>query len=152
MIYRRMFGLPTWKLKDQFEELERIRRKMDALFGSLTGGSFQKSRSGVFPPVNLTEDVNSYYLRAELPGVKAEDLDIQATGNNIAISGERKNLETESEAKYHRRERDKGKFSRVVSLPDYVNSEKVEARLVDGILTVTIPKTEAAKPRHISIK
>ncbi|MDH3719952.1 MAG: Hsp20/alpha crystallin family protein [Desulfobacteraceae bacterium] len=152
MIYRRMFGLPDWQLRDRFHELEQMRRQMDRLFGALTDGSTKKTGSGVFPAINLTESMDNYYLRAELSGVKAEDLDIQTTGKNISISGERKIFDVESNAKYHRRERDAGKFSRIVGLPDYVDSDAVEASLINGILTVVIPKKENAKPRQISIK
>jgi HSP20 family protein len=152
MIYRRRFGLPDWRLRDRFHELEQMRRQMDRLFGALTDGSIKKTGSGVFPAINLMENMDNYYLRAELPGVKAEDLDIQTTGKNISISGERKIFDVEANAKYHRRERDAGKFSRIVGLPDYVDSDAVEASLINGILTVVIPKKENAKPRQISIK
>lgn len=152
MIYRRMFGLPDWRLRARFHELDQMRRQMDRFFGVLSDGSLKKPGSGVFPAINLTENMDNYFLRAELPGVKAEDLDIQATGKNISISGERKIYDVEANAKYHRRERDAGKFSRIVSLPDYADSDTVEARLINGILTVVIPKKETAKPRQISIK
>ena len=101
---------------------------------------------------NLSEDKDSYYVRAELPGVKADELDIQVTANNIAISGERKIAAQEEGARYHRREREAGTFSRMIGLPGDVNTEKVEAKLVDGILTVIVPKAEAAKPKQISIR
>lgn len=152
MIYRRMFGLPTWRWRDQFNELDRMKRQMEQMFGALTGETARKGISGVFPSINLTEDVDNYYVRAELPGIKAEDLDIQATVNNLSISGERKIPDMETTAKYHRRERDGGKFSRIIGLPDNVDSDNVEASLNNGVLTVVIPKKEAAKPRQISIK
>ena len=152
MIYRRMFGSPTWRWRDPFKELDRMKRQMDQIFGALTDETAQKGISGVFPAINLTEDVDNYYVRAELPGIKADDLDIQATVNNLSISGERKIPDLETTAKYHRREREAGKFSRIIGLPDYIDSDKVEADLNNGILTVVIPKKEAAKPRQISIK
>lgn len=151
MIYRRIFGLPDRRLRRRVHELEQMRRKMDLLFGALTDGSL-RTGSGVFPAINLTENIDNYYLRAELPGVRAEDLDIQATGKNISISGERKTYDAGANAKYHRRERDTGKFSRIVALPDFVDSDAVEASLNNGILTVVIPKKETGKPRQVSIK
>jgi HSP20 family protein len=99
----------------------------------------------------LTEDADNYYVRAELPGVKADELDIQVTANNLSISGERKIEAEEEGAKYHRRERDAGRFSRSLQLPGEIDSEKVEAKLEDGIVTVVISKADVAKPKQISV-
>lgn len=152
MLYRRMFDLPTWRFRTPFEELERLRRQMDRYFDEYPGSSHQLNRAGVFPLINLTEDKDTYLVRAELPGLKADELDIQASGNNVSISGERK-IQTEGEgAKYHRREREAGKFSRMVALPGEINAEKVEASLSNGILTVKVPKAEVMKPRQIKVK
>jgi HSP20 family protein len=106
----------------------------------------------VFPAINITEDKEKYYVRAELPGMKANEVQVEVTGRNLAISGERK-IQSEGEnAKYHRREREAGKFSRVIGLPGEVNADSVDARLVNGLLTVTIDKSMAAKPKQITVK
>jgi HSP20 family protein len=105
----------------------------------------------VFPLINLTEDNNSYYVRAELPGVTADELDIQVTANNLSISGERKIEPEEEGAKYHRRERDAGRFSRSLQLPGEIDSDKVKAKLENGVLTVLISKAEVAKPKQIAV-
>lgn len=149
MIYRRFFGFPTWENKAPFTELERIRRQMDRLF---EGWPYQRQASGVFPLVNLTETRDNFYIRAELPGISSGDLEIQATINSVSIGGERNIPAEDREAKYHRREREAGKFSRMVSLPNEIDPDKVEASLVNGILTVVVPKVQAAKPRQITIK
>lgn len=151
MLIRRTFNNPLF-YRNPFAELDRMRRDMDVLTG-LFGQSPQRVfSSGVFPAVNLTEDKDSYYIRAELPGLKADDLDIQATGKSISISGERK-IGPESEtARYHRREREAGRFSRIIDLPGDIDSEKVEAGLSNGVLTIKIAKAEVAKPRQINIK
>ncbi|MBI5063271.1 MAG: Hsp20/alpha crystallin family protein [Desulfatitalea sp.] len=134
-----------------FEELNRMRRQMDRIMDSFMEPQLQGMRAGVFPAVNLTEDDNHFYLRAELPGVKAEDLDIQATGRNITIVGERK-LDTEdAAAKYHRREREGGRFSRALAMPKEIDADRVEARMQNGVLTLKVPKAESAKPRRIAI-
>ena len=112
----------------------------------------QRVSAGVYPLTNLTEDKENYYVRAELPGVKGDELDIQVTGNNLAISDERKIAAEEEDAKYHRREREAGTFSRMIALPDEVDTEKVEANLENGILTVVISKAEIAKPKQITLK
>ena len=128
-----------------------MRRQMDRLFEDAMA-PYQRFQAGVFPLINLTEDKNNYYVRAELPGMKAKELDIQATGNNLAISGERKIAAETEGARYHRREREAGKFSRMIGLPGEINPDKVEAKLENGILTVVVAKAEAAKPKQISIK
>ena len=151
MIYRRFFNVPTWRFRSPLEELYRMRHQLDQMFED-SRTPYERAGAGVFPLTNLSEDKDSYYVRAELPGVKADELDIQVTANNIAISGERKIAAQEEGARYHRREREAGTFSRMIGLPGDVNTEKVEAKLVDGILTVIVPKAEAAKPKQISIR
>ena len=152
MLLRRIFNTPT-AYRDPFAELDRMRREMDMLTGNLFRQPGQQVFSaGVFPAANLTEDKDHYYLRAELPGVTADALDIQATGKSISISGERTFAPESDTAKYHRREREAGRFSRIIELPGDIDSENVSAGLANGILTVTIPKAEVAKPRQITIK
>ncbi|MBW2035652.1 MAG: Hsp20/alpha crystallin family protein, partial [Deltaproteobacteria bacterium] len=83
---------------------------------------------------------------------KADELDISVTGDSLTISGERKIPSEDENANYHRRERESGKFSRVLSLPGQIDTSKVEASTADGIFTVVLPKSEAAKPKQITIK
>ena len=152
MLIRRIFNNPAL-YRNPFNELERMRRQMDLLAGNLFGGVPQQTGAcGVYPALNVTEDKDKYYIRAELPGLKNDDLDIQATGRSISISGQKKITPEDDNAKYHRRERDAGRFSRIIDLPDNINTEKVEAGLASGILTITIPKAETAKPRQITIQ
>jgi HSP20 family protein len=152
MLLRRITDWPTRGLASPFEELERMRRQMDLLAGGLTRRLWREPTAGVFPLMNVTEDKNNYYVRAELPGLKANELDISVTGDTLSISGERKLPDEEEKAQYHRREREAGKFSRIVSLPSQIDTSKVEARCADGILTVILPKAEAAKPKQIAVK
>jgi HSP20 family protein len=125
---------------------------MDRLTEGLSGGLPRLSTAGVFPLINLTEDADRFYLRAELPGIKPDDLEISATANSIALSGERRIVPENEGARYHRREREAGKFNRVINLPDQVDSDKIEAECRNGVLTVAIPKSQKSKPRQISIK
>lgn len=150
MFYRRMTGFPVWRLRNPSEEVEKMRRQMDQWLDGFASMSRQGAQAGVFPLVNLTEDADRYYVRAELPGVTSDHLDIQATGKSLAIAGERKITVSEG-VKYHRREREAGKFSRIIALPREIDASKVEASLANGILKVMIPKAEAAKPRQISV-
>jgi HSP20 family protein len=151
MIYRRIFGVPGWEAKSPFSELENMRRQVDRLYQGLFS-PYARPAAGVFPLINLTEGKDRYMVRAELPGVSSDELDIQATANTLSLSGERKIPEEDSRAKYHRRERESGRFSRVVSLPGEINPDKVEASLVNGILTIVVSKAEASKPRQISVR
>jgi len=152
MIIRRIGGWPSWEWRSPFDELDRMRRDMDRLSEAFTGPSFREPLSGVFPLMNVTEDSDNYYVRAELPGIKADDLNISITGNSLTVAGERSIPSENEKARYHRRERESGNFSRVVSLPSAVDTAKVEARCADGVLTVVLPKAEAAKPKQISVK
>ena len=151
MIFRRI-NYPSYHLKSTFEELERMRNEMGRLFDQPTGRTFRTTSAGVFPLVNVTENEGNYFVRAELPGLKAEELNIAVTGSNLTISGERKIRSKGEEVRYHRREREAGSFSRVVALPPDVEVENVEAGLKDGVLTVTLPKVDVAKPKQIAVK
>jgi len=152
MFYRRLFDFPTRGLRSPLTELDRLRQQMEKWQGALSEGAFPIPAAGVFPLTNVTEDKDNYYVRAELPGIKSDELDIQVTVKGISISGERKIPVEGNNVKYHRREREAGKFSRTINLPEDVDVNKVDASLKNGILTVTIPKAEIAKPRQISIK
>ena len=151
MIYRRFFNVPTWRFRSPLEELYRMRQQMEQLLDSAAAPQ-QREAAGVLPLINLTEGKDNYYVRAELPGVKGDELDIQVTANNLAISGERKIAAEEEGARYHRKEREAGTFSRMIGLPGEVDTDKVEAKLENGILTIVISKAEIAKPKQISVK
>ena len=151
MIYRRIFGVPGWEAKNPFSELENVRRQVDRLYQGFFS-PHTRPAAGVFPLINLTEAKDRYMIRAELPGVSSDELDIQATANTLSLAGERKIPQENSGAKYHRRERESGRFSRVISLPGEINPDKVEASLINGILTIAVSKAEASKPRQISVR
>jgi len=152
MFARPLFNYPTMGWRHPFAELERMSRQMDRLSQGLMGRPELAWRTAkVYPAINLTEDSDNYYVRAELPGIKADALDIQAVGRNLTISGERTIASEGEGVKYHRREREAGKFSRIIGLPGDINTEKVDAKLVNGLLTVTIAKADAAKPKQITV-
>jgi HSP20 family protein len=125
---------------------------MDLLTSGLSRGLLSEPAAGVFPLMNVTEGQDNYYVRAELPGFEADDLDISVTGDTLSISGERKLPVEDEKARYHRREREAGRFSRIISLPAQMDTGKVEANCTDGVLTVVLPKAEAAKPKQITVK
>ena len=152
MLLRRMTGWPAWEWTNPLDEIDRMRREMDRLTGGFSRDLLREPIAGVFPLMNVTESKDHYYVRAELPGIKADELDISVTGNTLSISGERKIPSEDEKAQYHRREREAGKFSRIISLPSQVDTKRVEAHCVDGILTVVLPKAEVAKPKQIAVK
>lgn len=151
MIYRRLFDFPGFSPRSPFQELDAMRRQFDRLLNIIPHAPQRSVGAGVFPQLNLTEDAGKFYLRAELPGVKSDALDIQATGKTISISGERKIPTENVNARYHRREREAGKFSRIMAMPSDIDADRIEAKLENGILTVMVPKAEAAKPRQIKV-
>ena len=156
MIARKIFNFPTasswnhpfFEMDGLRKEMNRLNRLMDESFPSYLS---HFSRSGVFPALNITEDKDNYYVRAELPGIKHEDVDLQINGKNLTLKGKRETSAHEENIKYHRRERDGGNFSRGVGLPGDVDPDKVTASMVNGLLTITLGKAEAAKPRQIAI-
>jgi len=152
MIIKRMFDFPNYGWRGAFDELERMRREMDRHFGQSAGQAYWPTHAGVFPLVNVTEDQDNYYIRGEIPGMESEEINISATGRNLTISGERKIASEGENVRYHRRERDDGKFSRAIALPSDIEVGQIEADYVDGILSIKIPKSEVAKPRQIAVR
>ncbi len=148
----RLAGWPTWNWRSPFEELERMRREMDRYFEELTERTLRAPIAGVFPLTNITEDNDNFYVRAELPGVKPDELEISVTGDSLTITGERKISPENENVRYHRREREAGQFSRVITLPGQIDADNVQASASNGILTVILPKAEAAKPKQIAVK
>jgi HSP20 family protein len=137
---------------DPLRELEQLQRRMDRLFQNAFGLERSPWRVGVYPLVNISEDRDHIYVRAELPGVKAEDLEITIQDNSLILRGERKIPSEEKQVNFHRREREAGFFRRVVALPGRVQVDKVEATSKDGILTIKLAKPEEVKPRKIQVK
>lgn len=152
MVFRKMFDFPFMGWQNNLASMERMARQMDLLTSTMFGRPQMRFfPSKVFPAVNITEDKDRYYVRAELPGIRPEEIRLEVVGRNLSISGERK-IQSEGEnIRYHRREREAGRFSRVIGLPGDVNSDSVDAKLVNGILTITVGKSEIAKPKQISV-
>lgn len=136
-----------------FVALGELQREMNRLFEGygprLNGGPW--TRATTFPALNIWEDGDVLHAEAEIPGVSQEDIEIYAVGNELTIKGTRKPGKGE-EAYYHRRERGIGEFTRTITLPVEIDTEKVQASLKDGVLSVTLPKAEEAKPKKISVK
>lgn len=151
MLVRRVWpARPTFNAA--FSDLDQVRREMLRLFDSVAGEATPGTASGVFPPLNVTQDEDNVYVRAEIPGINADHLLITALRNSVSLSGKREIQSESDRGSYHRKERAEGTFSRALTLPVEIDADRVEARYVDGILTLTLPKAEAAKPRQISVR
>ena len=138
-----------------FSELSRIRNQINQLFEdpfSLTApptGFFE----GWSPTVDIYEDKDKITVTAELPGMKKENIDVSLHGNALTVSGERKEEEEERrEGENYRSERYFGRFQRTITLPTPVDPNKIQASYRDGVLTITCPKSEEAKPKQIQVK
>lgn len=135
-----------------FEQLTQLRDEMNRLFESpfdgLTRNQLFNTRA---PAIDLYQDRDNVIVRAEVPGMKKEDIEVSLHAGALIISGERKAEDRREEAENYRAERFFGRFQRSVALPVAVTPDKVKANYKDGILTVTLPKAEEAKPKQIEV-
>ena len=131
--------------------LSRLHNEMDDLFDSFFRG-LDKPFSGykAWPAIDVAEEKDTIVVRAEVPGCKADDIEISVYGNKLTISGEKKLEEEKKEKNYYHVESTYGSFRRELTLPTDVDQEKINAECKNGILTVTLPK--AAKARSIKVK
>ena len=139
---------------EPFRDLMTTQREFDRLFKEaftpLFGDGETSTRTWA-PPVDIYENENDIVLKAELPGVEPKDVEVKVEDNTHYLKGERKFEKETKEENYHRVERSYGSFARSFSLPNSINAEKVKADYRDGLLTLTLPKREEAKPRTIKI-
>jgi HSP20 family protein len=146
----------SWPSRPAFEtalsDFEQLRREMQRLIDGQALAEGQGTGSGVFPLLNVTQDGERFYVRAEVPGIDANQLSISAVQNRLSIAGKREIPAEHDRASYHRKERPEGSFNRTLTLPTELDVDRIEARYADGILTLELPKAEAAKPRQIRVK
>jgi HSP20 family protein len=140
--------LERWEPLREYEQVsERMRRMLDETFGDLA--PLIQEAATWSPPVNIEERDDAYVVEAELPGIKRDDVNIEHVGNELTISGEIK--EQERQGILRKRTRRVGRFEYRVILPDQVDTEKIEANLKDGVLTVRVPKSERAQRKRIEV-
>ena len=130
-----------------------LRDEIDRLFEEPLAELARSSHllSGWTPSLDMYEDKDNVIVRAELPGMKKDSIDVSLHDGCLSISGERKNDEKYENAVVYRAERFVGRFQRTVTLPAAVSADKVQAHYNNGILTITLPKTEEAKPKRIDV-
>jgi HSP20 family protein len=136
-----------------FGRLSSLRDELDRLFESPLAELTRSSQllSGWTPALDVYEDKENFIVKAELPGMKKEDVEVSLHDGALSISGERKSETKHEDAEAYRAERFFGRFQRTVTLPAPVAADKVKAQYKDGVLTVTLPKTEEAKPKQIDV-
>jgi len=143
--------LPTWpafgRLTDLRDEIDRL---FEAPLTELARGT--QLLSGWTPALDLHEDKDGFVVKMDLAGMKKEDIDVSLHDGSLSISGERKSEDTHENAEVYRAERFVGRFQRTVTLPAPVAADKIKAQYKDGVLTITLPKTEEAKPKRIDVK
>jgi HSP20 family protein len=135
-----------------FGDFDRVRREMLRLLDAANGDYASTATAGVFPPLNVTQDDDNFYIRAEIPGIDPKQLQISALRNRVSLAGKRELPKEHERASYHRKERSEGSFNRTLTLPTFIDAERVDARYTDGILMLTLPKAEEAKPRQITVR
>jgi len=143
--------LPYWS---PFRHLSTLREEIDRLFESPLAEMTRTSQqflSGWMPAMDVHEDKDNLYVKAELPGMRKEDIDISIHDGVLTIAGERKEDQKYQQAEVYRAERFLGRFQRTFTLPTTVNADKVKASYKDGILLVVLPKAETVKPRQIEV-
>lgn len=142
-----------WRGSSGFNRVGTLRNEVDRLFGDFFApvGAPTSASARVFPALNVWEKDDTLFVEAEVPGLNTGDLDISVIGSQLVIKGRRAGFEEQGVA-FHRRERGAGEFTRTIELPTDVNPDAVEASLTDGVLLLTLPKAEAAKPRKIQVK
>jgi HSP20 family protein len=151
MLVRRVWpSRPTFDSSSS--DFDQIRREMLRLLDTASADTGVEGSAGVFPPINISQDDDRFYVRAEVPGINPAEISISALRNRLSISGRRDIPKEHERVSYHRKERLEGTFNRTVILPAEVDADGVDARYSDGILTLTLPKAEQAKPRQITVK
>jgi HSP20 family protein len=142
-------------------DLLNVEREFNRMFNSL-GSRFgithkvdidEEYDNAVWMPLtDISEDSDNFYLKADLPGIKKEDVKISYTDGTISIAGERSQEKETKEKKFHRIERSYGKYYRSFNVPAEIKEDKIKAEFKDGQLTITIPKADEVKPKEIDIK
>lgn len=144
-----MTTLTRW---EPYRDLQSMRTMMERFFGEpMTGFTGVWPRGEMSLALDVAEEKDAYLVKASVPGVKPEEIDVSMVNNVLTIRGEMKEDQEIKEEEYHLRERRYGSFMRSVTLPDSVDAEQIEATYENGVLTLRVPKSEAVKPKKIAV-
>ena len=155
-----MLGLVPWRQRSMFPTTDRFSRllgRMEEEMEGLTERFFGEdggwlNEQAFLPTVDVVEAENQFEVTVDLPGLKPEDVNVELKNGGLWISGKRAEEKEEKGKTYHRVERRHGEFRRILPLPSTINEDQIEAKFEDGVLKVTVPKNETAKPKHIEVK
>jgi len=146
------YGL-TQRPADAFQNLRRLNSFLDEAISGFPFSSENGTLTAAWTPaVDVFEDKDAVKIVAELPGVKPEDVKISLENQALTVRGEKRQVAEEKMERVHRYERSYGAFARTFALPGTVDADRIEASFADGLLTVTLPKVERARPRQIEIR
>lgn len=147
-----MFGIPSSMPSSVFDELWRLQQEVDELFGSFSSPlGIRSLPRGSFPAVNVGQTPERVDVYLFAPGIDPKSLDISMQQNLLTVSGKRE-IKVEEEVDYYRQERFAGEFRRVLSLPEDVDPDRVQAKYADGIVQISVERRESARPRQIQIQ
>ena len=142
-------GLST----QRFRDIAPMQDEMERFVRQVFGDREPASSAGAFSPaLDVEEDANAFTLHVELPSIDPNDVDVSLEENVLTIAGERRFYDKKDTDGFRRVERHFGRFHRAVRLPDRVDADQVQATYKDGLLTITVPKAEEAKPRRIQVQ
>ncbi|MFW6102255.1 MAG: Hsp20/alpha crystallin family protein [Chloroflexota bacterium] len=145
--WRPRWGITPWR---PFRELEEWERRFDDLFGRPLW-RLPVEEKGWMPALDVFEKEDKFVVKAELPGMKEDDIDVSVVGDTLSIKGEKKTETEVKEEDYYRCERSHGTFYRSIPLPSNVDADKIEGSFEDGVLEVTLPKSAKVKPKKIAV-
>jgi len=141
---------------DPFRDLMSIQNELNRLFGRTYAGESGGSAPGVagawVPPLDIYETGDRFVVNVELPGIEPDSVDVSVEDSVLTIHGERSFYDEVDEESFHRVERRYGQFARSITLPQTTDAERIEASFDRGVLTITVPKVEQAKPKKIQVK
>lgn len=140
---------------DPFREMASLQERMNRIFSDFRArsplGEEEITQGAWAPPVDIYETTESIVLEAELPGITKDDIVVEVKDNTLTLKGDKRFEREVKEENYHRVERSYGAFQRAFTLPSTVQQDKVKAKFRDGILEITLPKMEEAKPKQIKV-
>jgi len=141
---------------DPFREMSALQERMNRLFSDVRAQAPVRGEEIVqgawIPAVDIFETNEGIVLKAELPGITAQNISVEVKDNTLTLKGEKKFEKEVKEENYHRVERSYGSFQRAFTLPGTIHQEKVKAKFKDGILEITLPKVEEAKPKQVKVE
>ncbi|MBU1206100.1 MAG: Hsp20/alpha crystallin family protein [Proteobacteria bacterium] len=141
---------------DPFREMSALQERMNRLFSDVRAQAPVRGEEIVqgtwVPAVDIFETNEAIVIKAELPGITSQDISVEVKDNTLTLKGEKKFEKEVKEENYHRVERSYGSFQRAFTLPGTIHQEKVKAKFKDGILEITLPKVEEAKPKQVKVE